>query len=377
MKGAGLRVLLTVPSLAREFGGPVDVARAIRDSLRAREVDVRLVGAEGGDGEALPLLANVRGTPIPRSFRHLRSAIAGADIVHVLGYRDPVGVVAASAAGRARVPYLLEPCGMARPRVRSVAAKRAFDATIGRPVLDRAALLVATSELERRELVEDGIPSTRIRTRRNGVTLPPEEPGRTGRIRVRYNVPTDAPLVLALGRIARKKGLLDLVHAAFMLSSVHLLIAGPDANDGTLPRLLRASSTMARRVHVDPRGLWGRDKLDAFADADCFALPSQTENFGNAAAEAAAVGLPVVVSDECGVAEVLAPYGHRVISVGDVDALAMAIMHLTRGNGPKRAAVLAARNLRAELDWSDLVEVQLEIYREALSRLPRYGTRTT
>lgn len=377
MSGAGLRVLLTVPSLAREFGGPVDVARAIRDALRARNVDVRLVGADGTDGEALPLLGKVRGTPIPRSFRSLRSAIAGADIVHVLGYRDPVGVVAASAAVRARVPYLLEPCGMARPRVRSVAAKRAFDATIGRPVLDRASLFVATSELERRELVEDGIPSARIRTRPNGVTLPPGEPRRTGRIRAAYDVPAEAPLVLALGRITRKKGLLDLVHAALTLSNVHVLIAGPDAKDGTLPRLLRARSTTTRRVHVDPRGLWGRDKLDAFADADCFALPSQTENFGNAAAEAAVVGLPVVVSDECGVAELLDPSGHRVISVGDVDALAAAIADLTRGDSSRRAAASAATSLRAELDWSRLVEVQLKIYREALSGSPGIGTPTT
>ena len=70
----------------------------------------------------------------PRSYRRIRAAIAGADIVHVLGYRDPVGTMAASVAFRARVPYLLEPCGMMRPRVRSIAVKRAFDATIGRPV---------------------------------------------------------------------------------------------------------------------------------------------------------------------------------------------------------------------------------------------------
>ena len=124
---------------------------------------------------------------------------------------------------------------------------------------------------------------------------------------MRDSRPSDAPLVLALGRITRKKGLPDLVGAVSRLSAVYLLIAGPDSNDGTLPALRRRSSTLNGRLHVDVRGLWDREKFEAFAEADCFALPSQTENFGNAAAEAAAVGLPVVVSDACGVAEFLDP----------------------------------------------------------------------
>ena len=42
------------------------------------------------------------------------------------------------------------------------------------------------------------------------------------------------PLVLALGRITRKKGLPDLVEAVSRLPAVYLLVAGPDSNDGTL-----------------------------------------------------------------------------------------------------------------------------------------------
>ena len=132
---------------------------------------------------------------------------------------------------------------------------------------------------------------------------------------------------------------------------------------------------MNGRLHIDVRGMWDRRKLDAFSDADCFALPSQTENFGNAAAEAAAIGLPVVVSDACGVAEVLDPSAHRVIGVGDVDALAAAI-----GDSPGRAEARrasAAPALRALLDWSSIVEVQLESTgrssqaRRGLARRPR------
>ena len=133
---------------------------------------------------------------------------------------------------------------------------------------------------------------------------------------------------------------------------------------------------MNGRLRVDVRGLWGREKFEAFAEADCFALPSQTENFGNAAAEAAAVGLPVVVSDACGVAEILDPTAHRVIGVGDVDALTAAIVELIRGGEPKRVAAAAAPALRKLLDWSSLVDVQLGIYREVLSGASGIGTNT-
>ena len=243
--------------------------------------------------------------------------------------------MAASVAFRARVPYLLEPCGMMRPRVRSIAVKRAFDATIGRPIIDRAATVIATSGLERSEMIEDGVPPGRIRTRRTASPFRRRPRVPTGRSVLDSAIPRDAPLVLALGRITRKKGLPDLVEAVSRLSAVYLLIAGPDSNDGTLSALRRRSSTMNGRLRVDVRGLWEREKFEAFAEADCFALPSQTENFGNAAAEAAAVGLPVVVSDACGVAEVLDPSAHRVIGVGDVDALTAAIVDLIRGRRAK------------------------------------------
>jgi glycosyltransferase involved in cell wall biosynthesis len=364
-----MRVVLTVPSLAREFGGPVDVAAGLADALGRLGTSVRVIGAGEADGrgEGLPLATTVRGTPLPRSFRSLRSAIRHADMVHVLGYRDPVGTVAARSAASARVPYLLETCGMHRPRLRSVRAKRAFDAAIGRRVVEGAAFVIATSELERRELVQDGVDDTRIRTRLNGLTLPTGDLPERGRIRSRFHVPPDAPLVLSLGRIARKKGLVDLVRAVVNLPSVYALIVGPDDADGTFDDVSHAARAGDGRVLVDRGGIWGPEKLAALVDADCFALPSMTENFGNAAAEAAAVGVPVVVTEECGIAEVLDLTAHRVVRVGRPDELGRAIGELVRPEARSRAAA-AAGELRSLLDWTDLAEQQLALYRRALAR---------
>ena len=80
---------------------------------------------------------------------------------------------------------------------------------------------------------------------------------------------------------------------------------------------------MTERVHVEPHGLWGADRAAALAEADVFCLPSSYESFGTAAAEAAGVGVPVVLTEGCGVKDVL-PHA-TVVPIDDADALGAAL----------------------------------------------------
>ena len=365
-----VRVVLTVPSLAREFGGPVTKINELAAGLRARGHHAEVIGCGvGRAATGLPVLARYHSNQVPRTLTPLRTAIARADVVHVMGLREPVSVAAALTARRSRVPYVIEPVGTHRRRVRSHRLKRAFDATVGKVILRDARAIIATSRMEEAELIEDGIASSSIRIRSNGICLDGVLPlPRRGELRAALSVPQKAPMILFLGRIAAKKQLLHLVHALDRMPGVWALIAGPDYHDGTLQAIesLRARLDLEDRLLLVPKGLWDEQKAQALADADCFCLPSESENFGTAALEAAGVGLPVVLSDRCGGAELLGPQASVVFDYGDIAGLTLALRKVLEDRTAGAAARAAAPALRESLDWATLAADQEGIYDSVL-----------
>jgi glycosyltransferase involved in cell wall biosynthesis len=230
------------------------------------------------------------------------------DVAQIYGLYDWLGPAAGFFCRRRGVPYVVEPMGMFRPIVRSLALKRIYHGVLGNSLVAGARFLIATSEQERRELIEGGVAASRIIVRRNGIDLPEKLPSR-GEFRRQWNIPEEARVVLFLGRVVSKKSpdlLLDAFsrwHGKSGNENSVLVIAGPAEGDGFLPRL----KTTARQLNlgqsvrfVDP--LYEGAKWQAYRDADVFVLPSQNENFGNTAAESAACGTPVIVTEQCGVA---------------------------------------------------------------------------
>jgi glycosyltransferase involved in cell wall biosynthesis len=74
-----------------------------------------------------------------------------------------------------------------------------------------------------------------------------------------------------------------------------LMIAGPD-NGGYLSKMQQLASQLHLERIEFVGGLRGRQKWEAYQDADLFVLPTYSENFGMTVAEALAAGVPAIVS---------------------------------------------------------------------------------
>jgi glycosyltransferase involved in cell wall biosynthesis len=388
---AAPRVLLTIPAYwpAVAYGGPVRKARGLAEALAAAGADVtvltstmldlrrrlsrrtveRAVGPVRVVYLATPL--RYRWNPVcPGAPSWCRANLPGFDVVHVMGYRDTIGLAASRAAARRGIPVVFEPLGMFRPSHRSLAAKRLYDRTLGGPLSRSAGALVATSSLERAELVSAGLDPARVVVRPNGVDVEDLErlPAR-GSLRAELGIGPRSPLVLFLGRVSRQKGLPMLVGALAGDGGTRLVVAGPDDADGAREELLRAARAEGVVDRVSFTGPLDREGVRrALADADALALPSAGESFGNAAAEAVAAGVPVVLTDRCGVAEFL---GEAALVVPYRAADVAAGVRRVLTDEALRGRMAAARaGVVASLRWEAVAASQLELYRRLLDPRP-------
>lgn len=298
------------------------------------------------------------------------------DLIHVYGYRDFLSTLVCSFARRAGVPYLIEPMGMLQPICRSLRKKKVYDRLFGRRLVAGARRVIVTSEQERREALAWGVLPDQLVMRRNGLDLSQFEelPG-PGAFRRRLGLRATDRLILYLGRISRKKNVPLLVEAFadLGLRQTVLVIVGPDDGDGSREDVLRVIERRRINGSVVLTGpLVGRERLAAYVDADLFVLVSESENFGNAVAEAIACGTPVIISERCGIAPVVSGRAGLVIPV-ERAALTEALRHLLTREDERREFARRARHLRGELSWEEPITLLENLY-ESIVREGQSGT---
>ena len=169
----------------------------------------------------------------------------------------------------------------------------------------------------------------------------PDANARTA-LRLELGLVDDDQVLLFLGRLNRDKGIVDLTHAFVAISALfprlHLLLVGPD--EGVmLPGVITLCATAANRVHYVGRTL---EPSRYMAAADIFCLPSYREGFGMVAAEAAAVGLPVVASRIYGVTDAVEDgFTGLLHKAGDASELEQALMRLL--NNPEEGRAMGVQ----------------------------------
>jgi glycosyltransferase involved in cell wall biosynthesis len=367
-----VRILFAAPawSPSSAFGGPVAAAGELVRRLVAHGHEVEVVTTTIRDLHRRPNArsstavvdgATVHYLATPVRYRWMGitptlparlARVRQPDVVHIFGYRDAVTTGTAAWCRLKRIPYVFEPLGMFEPRLRKVLLKRALDATLYRGVWSGAAAVVVASERERDAVIAGGVDAERVAVRGNGFP-DPEEHAANGALRTELGIPETSPLVLYVGRIASGKGIENLLAAVEELPAAHLVIAGPDDRHGV--------RIQGERVHTLPMS--DEPPRHLYPQADVFVLASAGESFGMVAAEAAAAGTPVIVSDRCGIAgffaegeALIVPYERDAV----VDAIGRVLADGTLRERLARGGAAAARRM----SWDSVTHVQEQIYRD-------------
>jgi glycosyltransferase involved in cell wall biosynthesis len=379
----------------QDRGGPIVKVRSVAKGLAKRGHDVTVLTAdlglsdtngfgtsiercewgwrwedEGVEAVYLPTRGHYRALTFnPRIAKYCRASLKNFDVVHVYGLYDFLGPAAGYFCRRDGIPYVVEPMGMYHPIDRNLRLKRLWHSTMGKALLENAARVVATSDIEREELLEGGIPAAKLVLRYNGIDLsacaplPPR-----GTFRSQWKIPAEQPVVLFLSRLIPRKGA-DILIEAFAQAcpeSGYLVIAGPEGEAGYrayLEKRAKESRVEARIVFTGP--LYDEDKKAALADADIFALPSRYENFGNAAAEALASGVPVIVTNSCGIHSLVQDRAGLVIAP-DKGELAGALRSLIRDGDLYRRLQAGCPGVVDRLRWDRLTEEMERCYAAVL-----------
>lgn len=239
----------------------------------------------------------------PDLIRWAGSADAGqAGVLHQHGIWTMLSLATVRWRRRWKRPTVVAPQGTLAPALlkHSRVKKQLALATYEGSNLRNASCLQATADLEARTFRDRGL--------RNPIAVIPnaipddwtQNEGDAERFRSAFDLPRGRRLMLFLSRVHPQKGLpllLDAMAAAgAALEGWDLVIVGPDEEghraelEGQAERL-----GLQKRIHFTGPA-WGQSKVDAFAAADLFALPTYSDCFALAVAEALGMGVPVITT---------------------------------------------------------------------------------
>jgi glycosyltransferase involved in cell wall biosynthesis len=229
----------------------------------------------------------------------------------------------------------------------------------------QADVCLAPSNAVEQRLASFGIAADRIWRVQRGVDRELFSPmRRDGRALARFGVDEGAgPIALYVGRLSKEKNLDTLsavwatIHAA--RPDARLLVVG---GEGPLRGTFKAPGM------IETGGLYGEELASVFASADVFLFPSETETFGNVVIEAAASGLPAIVSTQGASREhVVDGVTGRIVDANDRALFAQSALDLFADPALRARMGVAARAHVASYDLGDAVTATWDIYERVMA----------
>lgn len=359
-----LRLLIAFDSIQR--GGAEEYALSLARGIAARGVEVHAtfpvvagtatlandfrdagIAVHPGMFGRAAAVFNRRPRPLPKiieclSMRRVLRAVRP-DVAHIslAGQAAALGIRAACAQARVPATAILH----VRPRnpIAASGARLAFERYCA-----RTQRWLSVSEIGGKALCQGlGISGTAVTVIHNGIVLErfeqvPKAAARKN-IREALGLPEEAVVLLTVARLAPQKA-----HGAVLEAAPALVQECPDLHfvwlgAGELRGDLEAKASalgVGDRVHFPG---WRDDTPDWYAGADLFLFPTHYEGFPYAVLEAAASGLPQLVSDEPGVREFADDATALIVPANTPEAWAAAIRAALADSAGMRRRADAAR----------------------------------
>lgn len=177
----------------------------------------------------------------------------------------------------------------------------------------------------------------------------------------------DAPLMIYVGRLSFEKRL-EWLHAAMTrLPEARLAFVGSGPAEGFLRKRFEGTRTVFT-------GYMSGDELaQAYASADVFAFPSDTETLGFVAMEAMASGVPAVGADAGGIPDVIQDGQNGLLfEPGNLDDLTAKLDRLLSDEELRSRLAREARLSMEGWSWRAATEKLVDYYRLAATIHRRY-----
>lgn len=359
-----------VAIIADGIGSTHGVSRTIEE-IRHRGVPGFEIEVVGTDPEVDRRLAAVAEVDVPFypglqiGVPSLPSAVetlteGGFDAIHVCS-PGPAGVAGVLLARALSLPLLgsyhteLTAYAEVRSGQQSIAA--AMAGAVG-AFYGACDIVLSPSAASDAALAEIGVPAERVMRWDRGVDTSRFSPA----LRERDGEAGGEPQridVLYAGRLTREKGV-DLLAETFLSAHerdprLHLLLAGGGPEQEMLRQRLGE--------HASFLGwLTGMDLARAYANADVFLFPSQTDTFGQVILEAQASGLPVLAVAKGGPLTLIADRVSGLLCEPDAPALADALLELAGSPLLRRRLASAALARVRERTWEAAMQRLAEGY---------------
>lgn len=236
--------------------------------------------------------------------------------------------------------------------------------------------VIAISEVVKSQVVRDyGVPPEEIRVIHNGADIRrfSAENRRSQRkgIRRELEISEEATVVLLVASDLERKGAEVLIRALVRVPELILVIAGDEVRTPRFRELAKSLGVGSRVRFLGRR----TDVERVHGVADVFALLSRFDAIANAALEAMASGLPVLVSEKDGACELVRPgeNGFVVADPTDVPGVASNLERLLRDRDERERMGCVARETAESISLERQLGRYVELYEQVLEERRRRG----